>query len=143
MDSHKTIEDVERALDSLKELLQHDCIKNLKISERFSIQNDYADKSFPNAADAGVYIFTDANRHVLYIGKATGLGQRIGQGYIGRGIDGSAVLKGSKVAGATELHTIRMEPNFNFMAPAIEEYLIGKIRPLNNVVGIGGGTTLG
>lgn len=139
MDSHKTIEDVQRALYRLKELLQHaDCVKNLEISYTFSIQNDYASQSFPNSADAGVYIFTDCDDHVLYIGKASGLGQRIGQGYIGKGIDGSAVLKGLKVAGARGLQTIPVEPKFYFMAPAIEEYLIREISPPNNKVGIGG-----
>ena len=140
MNAHKTIEDVKKALDALKELLSHDCVKNLEVSESFSIKNDYAGKSFPNAADAGVYIFTDDKGYVLYIGKASsGLGQRIGNEYIGRG----GALKGTKISEATELHTIRMEPNFSFMAPAIEEYLIGEICPPNNKVGIGSRTRRG
>ncbi len=127
----KKVEDVEIALAELSEKLPHECIQKLKISERFRIKEDYEAQSFPNAENAGVYFFTDADGHVLYVGKSSGLGRRIGTEYIGK----EGTLKGTKIAGAITLYTIPMEKDFGFMAPAIEEYLIEKIDPPNNKVG--------
>jgi len=104
----------------------------LQLSQEFRIPEDYEKKSFPFASYPGVYLFFDENETLLYIGKASsGLGQRIGNEYIGR----SGVLKTNKISGAKVLRTIKLPKEHHFEAPAIEEFLIYKLKPTRNSVG--------
>lgn len=105
-------------------------------SEKFIVSQEWLitpenKTSFPNSSKPGVYIFTDENDNILYVGKASsGLGQRLGNGYIDRYCN----IKDSKISGAKKLFTIAVSEKFSFLAPAIEEFLIKELNPPINKI---------
>ena len=126
------ISDVIKQLELLSQYIP--IAKSLNVSEAWRIPENYIDnpKCFPNSEFPGVYIFTDKNANILYIGKASsGLGSRIGNGYLGR----NRVRKSDKIINAHYLYTVKLNWEEFFLAPAIEEYLISELDPSGNKIG--------
>jgi hypothetical protein len=101
----------------------------------------WPDDDWPNGDKPGVYIFLDSKLNILYIGKTTMwrlLKQRL-----------SAYFRYSKVQKRCKIPkdhgwsiqpdfvvTIGVPPRTAFEASAIEEYLINRLRPSENTVGM-------
>ena len=108
----------------------------LELSEAFSIPEDWRPgSSYPNSALPGAYFFFGPNQELLYIGSTVGLGQRIGNEYVGR----KGVLKTKKFTGrkvvlgkAKTLRTIGVPVDRFFEAMAIEAFLIRRLQPPGN-----------
>lgn len=126
------INKVQESLDSFKnKIIEYFSSSHLVTSEEWLITPDNK-ASYPNSSKPGVYIFTDENNNILYVGKASsGLGQRLGNEYI----DKYCNIKGSKILGAKKLFTIAVCEEFSFLAPAIEEFLIKELDPPINKTG--------
>ncbi|NUY04360.1 GIY-YIG nuclease family protein [Paraburkholderia youngii] len=106
-----------------------------KLGPPFSIVDDYVSSSFPNAASAGVYFIFDRDDNLLYIGKADGLGARLGS-HFGWNTDRTAGrVKNQKLLAAHAVRTIGLPDESRFEAPAIEAFLIRRLDPTLNVIG--------
>ncbi len=95
---------------------------------------------WPNVYSPGVYLIFDVNKRVIYIGKASmnsWFGARLGT-YFKLGPDKSCVvLDADKWNGDPRfVAVIPMQEDFRFEAPALEEFLITKLQPIDNKVGI-------
>ncbi|WP_167760330.1 GIY-YIG nuclease family protein [Paraburkholderia pallida] len=105
------------------------------LSSPFFIVDDFAFASFPNAAAAGVYFVFDRDDNLLYIGKADGLGARLGA-HFGWNADRTAGrVKSANLDGAHAVRTIGLPGESSFEAAAIEAYLIRRLDPGLNVIG--------
>jgi hypothetical protein len=125
------LQDIKHVLVEFEKLVP--LLSNLHPVGPWLIPDDW-DKniSFPNAELPGVYLFLNSTGNIIYIGKASkGLGQRIGNGYIGQG----GVIKDPKISEASQLYTIALPMRLFFMAPALEEFLIDKLDPKGNTIG--------
>ena len=96
--------------------------------------------AWPDVQSPGVYFIFDVNMQVLYIGKASmnnPLGSRLGT-YFKFGPNKSCVVQKREYWKGVPrfVSVIAMKPEFRFQAPALEEYLIGKLQPIDNDVGI-------
>ena len=92
---------------------------------------------FPNLDKAGVYAFLSEDLEVLYIGKASmnhAIGYRLGS-YCKYGENRECKLKHMWSGKPKFIYTVAVPDKTKFEAPALEEYLIGKIPTSNNKVG--------
>jgi len=101
-------------------------------SEPYSLENDWP-SIYPNADSPGVYVFFDHSMNLLYIGKAScgaDIGSRLDK-YIEYGPDNKYKFKQDKVKySATRfLATISVPDYRSFEAPAVEEFLIKRLKP--------------
>ena len=125
-----SLQEIKNALAEFHKYLP--LLPNLYPEGPWNIPSDWDKKSFPNAELPGVYFFLNAAGNLIYIGKASaGLGQRLGNGYIGQG----GKIKDPKVAEASQLYTIALPKELFFIAPALEEFLIFKLDPKGNTIG--------
>lgn len=96
---------------------------------------------WPFVESPGVYFVFDADMQVLYIGKASMnscFGARLST-YFRSGADKECVVKNSE-SWKGDPHfvaVIPMEKKYRFEAPALEEYLITKLKPIDNKEGTG------
>ena len=122
-------------------------LKALKISELYDLSKKKSDGSdrpgwpdtYPNADYPGVYVFFNKDKEVLYVGKASfnnTLGSRISS-YIrwDKAEDGCEMYHSWQQM-PTYLKTIGIAVAQSFEAPAIEEFLIKMLEPIENKVGI-------
>jgi hypothetical protein len=97
--------------------------------------------SWPSASESGVYFVFDAELQVLYIGKASmnsSIGARLST-YFGPGPNKECIARKKEHWNGTPRYVavISMQPDFRFEAPALEEYLITKLQPIDNTIGAG------
>jgi hypothetical protein len=107
----------------------------ITLSDPFRIEEDFATSSFPNSSAGGVYLIFDRHDYLLYIGKADGLGARLGA-HFGWNADRTAGrAKNATLKDAYAVRTIGLPDESRFEAAAIEAFLIRKLDPGLNVVG--------
>lgn len=132
-----SVSDVESALSEFNRVFPRPNVGDIALSSPFRVIDDFAVSSFPNAASAGVYLVFDRNDHLLYIGKADGLGARLGS-HFGWNADRTAGhVKNAKLSEAHAVRTIALPRESWFEAAAIEAFLIWRLDPSLNVVGRG------
>lgn len=137
MTTRKTVSlgDVESAISEFNREFPRPKVGSVVLSSPFRIIDDYKFGSFPNAASAGVYLVFDRDDNLLYIGKADGLGARLGS-HFGWSADRTAGrVKNSRLVGAHAVRTIGLPDESRFEAPAIEAFLIRRLDPGLNVIG--------
>jgi excinuclease UvrABC nuclease subunit len=128
-----TLNDLKREVNKLNHNFPRPGIPHLSVSTLFDLRTQYSQK-WPNAEFPGVYILFDKNKEVLLIGKAScsrTLGDRLGE---------KLRWKDKKIGKGGHLNnpdirylaTIRVPIDNAFEAPAIEEYLLKKLRPSLN-----------
>ena len=96
---------------------------------------------WPFVESPGVYFIFDADMQVLYIGKASmnsWFGNRL-HTYFQFGSDKECVVQNrdSWNGDPRFVAVIPMDQKYRFEAPALEEYLITKLKPIDNKVGAG------
>ena len=92
---------------------------------------------YPNADRSGVYLIFGRAGRLLYIGKAS-LGATIG-GRLGTNFAGTAgcrLLSNDWTERPTYVATIATPDNMGFEASALEDFLIGRLRPSDNRVSV-------
>ena len=143
----KTLQDLKNLIFEYESKYRGPKLEPLKISELYDLSKKKSDqqdsnswpKKYPNADYPGVYVFLNKNKEILYIGKASfnnTLGSRISS-YIrwDKSKDGCEMYHEWKQV-PFYLATIRVEVTKSFEAPAIEEFLIKALEPIENKVGI-------
>lgn len=88
--------------------------------------------SWPNADRPGVYFIFGPSMELLYVGKAAWLGRRLGDYFkwlAGRG-SGCRIVHGGWKTRPAFLATAALSESFE--APALEEYLIPRVKPAEN-----------
>lgn len=94
--------------------------------------------TWPNSDKAGIYAFLDRELNVVYIGKSSMnsfLGARLSS-YCGYGEEKICELKHSTwTIQPRYVWTVGVADDLSFEAPALEEYLIMRLKPVDNVAG--------
>ena len=98
------------------------------------------ENEWPNGDKAGVYIFFDNNLDVIYVGKASmnnTLSTRLYSYFRYNKKTGACKIKHNDwTTNPRYVLTVAVPTNMSFEAPAIEEYLICKMQPKDNTIGI-------
>jgi hypothetical protein len=93
---------------------------------------------WPEADKPGVYLFFDPMLELLYVGKASwgsSIGARLST-YGGYGPDKKGfVLKDTWEGDPRYVAVIWMTGDYRFEAPALEEFLVTRLRPIDNTIG--------
>jgi hypothetical protein len=110
-------------------------VGSVVLSDAFRIVEDYAGGSFPNSACGGVYLIFDRYDNLLYVGKADGLGVRLGAHFGWNAERTAGRVKSAKLKDAYAVRTIGLPDESRFESTAIEAFLIRKLDPSLNVVG--------
>ncbi|WP_143748219.1 GIY-YIG nuclease family protein [Burkholderia sp. JKS000303] len=130
-----SVSDVDAAITEFNRDFPRPKMGAIVLSLPYHIVDDFAFGSFPNSAAAGVYLVFDREDRLLYIGKADGLGKRLGA-HFGWNPDRTAgFVKNPKLENAHAVRTIGLPAESWFEAAAIEALLIRKLDPDLNVVG--------
>jgi len=130
----QTIEDLRKELIAFNDEFPRPDHPTLVLSEPYDFKGD-GQESWPNSALPGVYVITDEEEKLLYIGKASctrNLGQRLGAHFTGSPPETKC---NEGWSGFRFLRTIAVEQERHFEAPAIEEFLIFKLKTEFNVAG--------
>lgn len=89
--------------------------------------------SWPSNKHAGVYVFLDEKNEILYIGKAS-FGSCIGS-RLNKRFDSDWIPKSQYSKGCKYITTIPVPDAHRFEAPAIEEFLLSRLKTRSNSVG--------
>lgn len=118
-------------------------LPTLEVSELYDLFPDrehpvspcWPEDYFPNAERAGVYFFFDERLNLLYVGKASMsncLGNRLGA-YFKYEEDGKTCrVIHEWSANLKYLATVAVPPEMPYEAPALEEFLISRLKPPDN-----------
>lgn len=90
---------------------------------------------WPFCSSAGVYIILDIDLNILYIGKASHFGYRLGS-YFMYDENKNCMLKDSWKGNPRFVVTIAVPDDSKFECSSLEEFLILKIKPNNNTRGL-------
>ena len=123
-----------KALDDLNCKYRRNDLK-LELSKPFDTDNPWDYSSWPNNGLPGVYIFTDKNKKVLYVGKASATISARLSAYWCKGDKGETKSKDWKSKNIRYVYTIGVPNDRAFEAPSIEEFLIREVKPERNTVG--------
>ncbi len=126
-----TFADLSSAVDELNTRFPRPEMDHLKISDLCDVKD--ASASWPNPANPGVYAMLNEHRELIYLGKAscnTSLGMRLGAHFYKTGAP-----KNAKFEGIRYVVTIPVPDDRAFEAPAVEEFLIGRLNPSLCLVG--------
>jgi len=141
-------------VDSTRKKLEEYCAKyrgselpDISISGLYDLypDRDGADcdyqwpEDWPSVSAPGVYLIADSELQTLYIGKASMSLPMAGRLAVGfrAGEDGKCVVlnRDSWKGQPRYVAVIAMEEAFGFEAPALEEFLITRLQPIDNKVG--------
>ena len=89
---------------------------------------------WPNPDSAGIYIFLDSNKTILYIGKASQMGARLSH-YFGYGENAKCILKDKRIDDISYVQCYSCSPEEPYACLSLEEYLISEMNPKYNKIG--------
>ncbi|MEK2126986.1 hypothetical protein WOB81_22005 [Vibrio parahaemolyticus] len=129
--------DSQAALDEFNREYPRPNMARLVWSEEYNIRKDFRN-SYPGAECPGVYAIFDESGELLRLGKAScnsTLGARLSTYYRWHDVDYIGVNKHDGYENAIFIRTVKMPSERAFEAPALEEFLIGKLSPKYNTNG--------
>lgn len=90
-----------------------------------------------NSKSAGVYVIFSSDETTLYVGKAWFLGQRLAD-HFRKDAKGACVSPANYIWSKLPMYviTIAVPSDKRFVASCLEEYLIEKLQPLDNTIGV-------
>jgi len=93
---------------------------------------------YPHCEKKGVYFIFGKTGRLLYIGKAslTSLGDRVGSYFRYADDKKTCKIKGTWKDSPAFLATVAVPDDMPFEAAALEEFLIGRLKPSENTVGM-------
>ncbi len=91
------------------------------------------DVSWPSNKHAGVYVFLGEKNEILYIGKAS-FGSCIGS-RLNKKFDSNWIPKSQKSKECKYITKIPVPDTHRFEAPAIEEFLLSRLKTRSNSIG--------
>ena len=89
---------------------------------------------WPNPDSAGIYIFLDSNKTIVYIGKASQMGSRLSH-YFGYGENAKCILKDKRIDDISYVQCYSCSPEEPYACLSLEEYLISEMNPKYNKIG--------
>ena len=89
---------------------------------------------WPNPDSAGIYIFLDSNKTIVYIGKASQMGARLSH-YFGYGENAKCILKDKRIDDISYAQCYSCSPEEPYACLSLEEYLISEMNPKYNKIG--------
>ena len=89
---------------------------------------------WPNPDSAGIYIFLDSNKTIVYIGKASQMGARLSH-YFGYGENAKCILKDKRIDDISYVQCYSCSPEEPYACLSLEEYLISEMNPKYNKIG--------
>ena len=89
---------------------------------------------WPNPDSAGIYIFLDSNKTIVYIGKASQMGARLSH-YFGYGENAKCILKDKRVDDISYVQCYSCSQEEPYACLSLEEYLISEMNPKYNKIG--------
>jgi hypothetical protein len=131
-----TIDDLAEALMLFNGRMLRPGMGPLFLSERCDLDGGWSDEYWPYATLPGVYVVYSETNKLVYIGKAScssNLGARLGA-HFKKAPDGTAI-RPEGWGEAKYVRTVPVPRRFTFEAPAIEEYLLGKVKTTCNTRG--------
>ncbi len=130
-------QDLKLALDEFNHEYPRPNMSKLVLSEEYNILKDFCNP-YPGAEFPGVYAIFDTSGELLRLGKAScnsTLGTRLSTYYRWHDVDYIGVSKHEGYENAIIIRTIKVPNERAFEAPALEEFLIGKLNPRFNTTG--------
>ncbi|WP_342609709.1 hypothetical protein [Vibrio tritonius] len=131
------LQDLENALEEFNTKYPRPNLEPLILSEKYNILEDFR-RSYPGSQYPGVYAIFDSKGELLRIGKASCnscLGARLSTYFEWHKTEYIGVNKHAGYEDAIIIRTIKLPTDRGFEAPALEEFLIGKLSPRFNTVG--------
>jgi len=131
------IEDLIKFIDEFNTLYPRPDMPKLILSENYDVRSHFY-KPYPGANLPGVYIIFSSSGNILRIGKAScgsSLGKRLACYYKWGDSGQEGLHKYEGYEDAKLLRTISFPKKRAFEAPALEEYLINKLKPPYNKTG--------
>ena len=133
------------AIDAYHDNYRHPRLPRPAISEPYALfpedpasahaQHKWPD-TWPHNERPGVYLIFGSDMQLLYVGKATQIGSRLGA-YFQYEKD----TRGCRIAHTTwrtrPMFVVTVALEKPFEASALEAYLIGELQPTENIVGVG------
>ena len=89
---------------------------------------------WPNPDSAGIYIFLDSNKTIVYIGKASQMGARLSH-YFGYGENAKCILKDKRIDDISYVQCYSCSQEEPYACLSLEEYLISEMNPKYNKIG--------
>ena len=144
------LEQVKQALEQYKAKYRRSDLPDLNMSGLYALFPDEVQTAgdvayrwndqWPNSDEAGVYFIFGSSGRLLYIGKAS-MNHYMG-GRLSNYFGCDKATKACRIVhenGWSErpmyVATVAVPRGMNFEAPALEEYLIGRLEPVDNVRG--------
>ena len=127
---------LQQALDEFNTNFPRPGIPPLTFSLAYDLKNHWP-KHYPFKRQQGVYCFVDSAGALLYIGKTScsnDFGYRL-SGHFEYALDRTARAKNAQYQAAQYIYVISLPSGHGFEAPAIEEWLIARLRPSVNSMG--------
>jgi hypothetical protein len=128
------LKELKAVLDEFNKNYPRPNMPELEISEVYDLDTDWTN-SYPNASLPGIYVIFDEEGCLLYIGKASRknvIGRRL-SAYFGHDDKGGWKLhkpdEWKSYGKLKYIITIPLPVDRAFEAPAIEEYLITRLKP--------------
>ena len=114
-------------------------LPKFEISDPYDLKADWdAGKTWPLVGSQGVYAIFNAEKNLLYVGKASQtntLGNRLSSYFIYAPDGKSCATPPNHIWSSEPRYVIAVAVAYAFEAPSLEEYLIGELQPDDNVRG--------
>ena len=139
------LDNLRRDLVNYHRKYRHPDLAELKSSDLYALFPEEAEKlaticwdqQWPNSDHAGVYLIFNKNGELLYVGKARVLGHRLASTFEYPQPRGESkaceIVPAWSPPGPAYIATVAVPDESKFEAASLEEYLIDKLNPSENV----------
>lgn len=129
-----TLTDARREIDRYHSEFRNPKLARPEVCDPFRLPEDWKQTYF-GSGSAGVYLFLDAGDRVRYVGKSVEMGSRMGAYLMNRdkSRDHHKWKDSDSFGEVRAIVFVKLENSFE--APALEDYLIGRLQPPINKLG--------